>query len=66
MGFSVNPVDVTCDSCGLESEPVDLSQTWGGFTLDPARSELRKDGWIVDDGDVITCPECASDKEGGE
>lgn len=61
MSFSINRVDVSCDVCGMETEPVELGGVVGGFTLDPAREELRRDGWLVEGNDLLTCPDCQSE-----
>ena len=63
MGFDKAWVDISCDECGLESEPEELSRSsslGGTFGLEDARQALRRDGWLVDDEDRITCADCAN------
>jgi hypothetical protein len=61
MGFSIGLVGVSCDECGGETESVELTNVVGGFTLDGARNELDRDGWLVSADDKIICPECAAE-----
>ena len=66
MGFDKAWVDISCDECGLESEPEELSRSsslGGMFSLEEARVTLRRDGWLVDDKDRITCADCANPPE---
>ena len=69
MGFDRAWVDVSCDECGLESDPEELARSsslGGTFSLEDARTALRRDGWEVDDKDRITCADCVhgGDDEG--
>lgn len=63
MSFSRAWVEVTCDACGLESEPCDLGGLANGsYSLDGPIRELRKDGWEVDQATMtITCADCLSE-----
>lgn len=60
MGFYPGPFQVTCDKCGVESEPVD---TQGN--IDEAAKIVAKDGWGVE-GDkwsyVLTCDLCIDEE----
>ena len=58
MGFDRAKVDISCDACGLESEPIDLVAVARGYSLDAARDELIRDGWLVGGDDRIICPDC--------
>jgi hypothetical protein len=63
MGFDRAWVDISCDACGLESEPEELPFTvasGGGYSLEGAREALRHDGWLVDESDRVTCADCAA------
>lgn len=63
MGFDRAWVDVSCDECGLESEPEELQRSMalgGSYSLDQAREALRQDGWQVDERERVICSDCAA------
>ncbi|UTU07735.1 hypothetical protein CcrC1_gp051c [Caulobacter phage C1] len=65
MGFDRAMVDVSCDKCKTESEPVEAFRAGGPLTLslEEAKTELEVNGWRVNmDGD-LTCPDCVYDEE---
>lgn len=62
MGFDRAMVDISCDQCGLETEPAELDwspEKGGGYGLMGARESLIADGWSVDADDRVLCSECA-------
>ena len=66
MGFDRARVDISCDVCGMESEPEDLSWSpalGGSYGLEEARAALRRDGWQVDESNRITCADCLADED---
>lgn len=65
MGFDRAVVDVSCDRCRNEGEPVEANRTAGPFTLtlEEARTELEQNGWRVDPDGKLTCPDCVHDEE---
>jgi len=62
MGFDKAWVDISCDECGLESEPEELALSpagGGSYALEPVRVTLLRDGWTVKAGDRLLCQDCA-------
>lgn len=56
-------VTCTCDVC-FEEEVMELTALAmrGAYDSRNVKSKLRRLGWIVpEDGDDLTCPECAPD-----
>lgn len=57
--------DVSCDVCGLESEPVELTRSAdGGYSVEDGVKELENNGWRYDrPSDKLTCPDCLYDED---
>lgn len=60
MGFDRAMADVSCDVCGLESEPVELLRSDdGGYGVEDGVKELENNGWRYDrPSDKLACPDC--------
>lgn len=59
--MSIGPVkaEVCCDTCGLETEPVELGAAVAGmWSMQGAIDDLAKDGWVVSPEGDVTCPDC--------
>lgn len=58
MGFDRAVVDISCDKCGLETEPSELDKlSRGRFSSESIKEDLVKNGWEVKD-DFLKCPDC--------
>lgn len=56
-------ITATCDTCGFESDPMELcSLAGGGWDARHIAGKLRRMGWTVK-GDETTCGECSEEAE---